>query len=144
MERLTDEYIFALDKDYESYAECKEKGYSEAFSREQDLKRQLKAHKVLEKQIGMTFEDFYKCVTHNGDSFYIIEKNEDSEDLEVIEVFKEDGSMHFFSNDGFYFSGYAYDTNENYYEVHFTSYGYDLFLNQEEAEKALEERKNEN
>ena len=93
----------------------------------------------LEEQIGMPLEAFYKCITHNEESFLIIEMNDDSGEFEIIEVFKVDEYMHSYSSGKFMFCGYAYDTNENYYEMSFDNYGKDLFLTYEEAKKKLEE-----
>lgn len=104
----------------------------------------LQKFEDLEEQIGMPLEDFYKCISHDDVSFFIVEKNEDNDEFEIIEVFKEDGYMHNYSQGKFMFCGHAYDTNENYYEISFGNYGKDLFLTREEAEKKLEEIKNEN
>lgn len=90
----------------------------------------------IEEEIGMSLEDFYKCIIHNEESFYIIEESEDTKEFEIIEVFKDDEYMHMYVN-GFIFAGNVYDKDERCYEIPFKSYGKSMFLTYEEAEKAL-------
>ncbi|MGX8833982.1 hypothetical protein ACWG0P_07190 [Amedibacillus sp. YH-ame6] len=95
----------------------------------------------LEEQIGMPLEDFCTCMFHTGDFFYVIVKNEDTEQLEIVEVEKEEGYMNQYSQGAFYFTGES--EKDIFYEYPISCYGKDLFLTYEEAEKKLEEMKNE-
>lgn len=99
----------------------------------------------LEEKIGMSLENFYKCITHNNEFYYVIDENEEGI-LEIREVYINDGYMHNYCSDVENRNGYFYfnGEDENYCEHNtpFNLYGETMFLTCEEAEKKLEELKN--
>lgn len=94
----------------------------------------------LEEEIGMTLDNFYKCIKHAERSIYIIKFDNDYEEYKIIRIYKDEDSAHYFSENGFIFIGT--DECENYYEIPFTCYGESLYFSSEEAEEALEKMKN--